>query len=95
MQPHQDRHREWLLLLDDEVEPKIIASNEPDLVVWGSIWTWHPKARIRFELVPDDGGGTRLRFILTDKVDPGPASVGHMRKRVNQLLAELLFSFGQ
>jgi hypothetical protein len=95
-QPHRDPHRRWLKLLEDEVEPKVIESREHDLVVWSSIWQMHPLARIRFELEPERGGGTQLRWILTDEVDPGPASVGHMRKRVQQLInAELRFSFGQ
>ncbi len=94
-EPHKDPRRDWLILLDDEVEPKIMEAAEYDLVVWSSIWSWHPKAMLRFELTPDDGSGTRLRFLLSDEADPGPASVGHMRKRPNQLLAELMFSFGQ
>ena len=95
-QPHRDPVRPWLKLLDDEVEPKIIESREHDLVVWSSIWQLHPHARIRFEIQPDGSGGTQLRWVLTDDKDPGPASVGHMRKRVQQLInAELRFSFGQ
>jgi hypothetical protein len=85
-----------LKLLDDEVDPRIIETHEHDLVVWASIWRMHPAARIRFELEPDGGGGTQLRWVLTDELDPGPASVGHMRKRIQQLInAEMRFSFGQ
>jgi hypothetical protein len=94
-QPHRDPGRAWLKLSEDEVEPAILEASDPDLVIWASIWTWHPDARIRFEITPDGHGGTSLRFILTDQTDPGPASVGHMRKRLNQLVAELRFSFGQ
>jgi len=93
-QPHRDPGRAWLTLSEDEVEPVIIEASDPNLVIWSSIWTWHPDAQIRFEIAADGHGGTSLRFILTDKTDPGPASVGHMRKRLNQLVAELRFSFG-
>jgi hypothetical protein len=92
--PDIDPLRRWLQLTDDEVEPTVLDASEYDLVVWSSIWTFHPQARIRFELAAD-GAGTRMRFILLDEIDPGPASVGHMRKRLNQLVAELRFSFGQ
>lgn len=94
-QPHRDPARRWLELLDDEVEPRVVEAREHDLVVWSSVWSWHPRAQIRFELAPDGHGGTRMRFILTDQDDPRPASVGHMRKRLNQIVAELRFSFGQ
>ncbi len=94
-QPNRDPARHWLKLHDDEVEPKVIDAHEHDLVVWSSIWRQHPHARVRFELEPS-GHGTQLRWILLDDVDPGPASVGHMRKRIQQLInAELRFSFGQ
>jgi hypothetical protein len=94
--PHRDPDREWLKLLADEIEPKIVDAHEYDLVVWSSIWKLHPHARIRFELEPERGGGTKLKWILLDSVDPGPASVGHMRKRIQVLInAELRFTFGQ
>lgn len=96
IKPHRDPARPWLKLLDDEIEPRILESHEHDLVVWASIWRIHPRARVRFELEPDRGGGTYLRWILLDESDPGPASVGHMRKRIQQLInANLRFTFGQ
>jgi len=95
--PHRDPARPWLKLLDDEVEPAVVEAREHDLVVWSSIWRMHPRARLRFEIEPDRSGqGSLLRWILLDEIDPGPASVGHMRKRVQQLInAELRFTFGQ
>jgi hypothetical protein len=94
--PHRDPARPWLKLLDDEIEPAVIDAHEYDLVVWSSIWRLHPSARIRFELEPDGEHGTQLRWVLMDEADPGPSSVGHMRKRVQQLInAELRFTFGQ
>jgi hypothetical protein len=94
-QPTRDPVRHWLILLDDEVEPSILEAREHDMVVWSSIWQLHPTAQIRFELEPH-GAGTQLRWVLLDETDPGAASVGHMRKRIQQLInAELRFSFGQ
>ena len=94
-QPHRDPHRHWLQLLDDEVEPKIVEPSEYDVVVWSSIWRMHPHACVRFELESAGGGGTQLRWILMDEEDPGPAPVGHMRERIQQLInAELRFTFG-
>ncbi|MBV9098950.1 MAG: hypothetical protein JO079_12930 [Frankiaceae bacterium] len=94
-QPHRDPCRPWLKLLDDEIEPVVVEAREYDLVVWASIWRMHPQAQVRFELEPD-GTGSFVRWILLDETDPGPASVGHMRKRIQQLInAELRFTFGQ
>jgi hypothetical protein len=93
-QPHRNPLRSWLKLLHDEVEPNIIEAQEPGLVVWSSLWVKRPQATIRFEIEPA-GAGTSLRWILTDESEPDPRLLGHMRKRVNQLIhAELLFSFG-
>lgn len=40
--------------------------------------------------------GCHLRWTLLDLDNPGPALVGHMCKRLNQIInAELRYSFGQ
>lgn len=93
--PNRDPARQWLVLLDDEITPTVVTSEEPSLVTWSSIWVKQPKAQIRFDISPD-GQGCRLRWTLLDDEDPGPERVGHMRKRLNQLInAELRYSFGQ
>lgn len=93
--PNRDPVRRWLQLLDDEVPPRVLESVQPGLVVWSSIWVKRPDAQVRFDLEAD-GQGCLLRWTLTDVEDPGPAVVGHLRKRLNVLInAELRHSFGQ
>jgi hypothetical protein len=96
IQPDRDPARPWLRLLDDEVEPNVIRSAQPDLVVWSSLWTKRPDATIRFDL-PPGGQGTDLCWTLT-VAEPAPddALTGHLRKRLNQLInADLRYTFGQ
>lgn len=95
VEPNRDPARRWLQLLDDEVPPTVLASTEHELVTWSSIWVKRPEAQIRFDIAAD-GQGSTLRWTLLGPDDPGPAAVGHMRKRLNQLInADLRFSFGQ
>ena len=57
-----------------------------------------PDAIVRFDLPPDSNGyGTDLRWtLLVDEPTPDASLVGHMRKRINQLInANLRFTFGQ
>lgn len=94
-EPNRDPAREWLILLADETAPSIVESEEPALVRWSSIWRKRPEAQVRFDIEPA-GQGCDLRWTLLDVEDPGPALVGHMCKRLNQLInAELRYSFGQ
>lgn len=96
-QPNRDPTRQWLLLLDDEVPPKVLEV-QPDAVVWTSLWNKRPDAVIRFDLPRDEGGyGTDLRWTLeVDEPVPDGALVGHMCKRLNELInANLRYSFGQ
>ena len=94
-EPNRDQARQWLTLLDDETAPKIVESEEPSLVLWFSIWPKRPEAQVRFDIEPG-GQGRDLRWTLLDVDCPGPALVGRMCKRLNQLInAELRYSFGQ
>jgi hypothetical protein len=94
-EPNRDPERPWLRLLDDEIPPTVLTSTEHELVTWSSIWIKRPEAQIRFDIAAD-GQGSNLRWTLLDPEALGPAAVGHMRKRLNQLInAELRFSFGQ
>src|SRR4051794_40499082 len=94
-EPNRDPARQWLALLDDEVPPAMLNCEEPIVVTWSSIWRKRPEAQVRFDIEPG-GQGCDLRWTLLDVADPGPALVGHMCKRLNQLInAELRYSFGQ
>ncbi|BEL06318.1 hypothetical protein Q0Z83_045090 [Actinoplanes sichuanensis] len=75
----------------------MIAAEQPNSVVWSSLWAKRPDAQIRFDLAADGTGGTRLGWTLL-VVEPLPDSsnLGHMRKRINELInANLRYTFGQ
>ncbi|WP_026316422.1 hypothetical protein [Actinokineospora enzanensis] len=96
--PHRDPTRPWLLLLKDEQEPQILEAVEPSLVVWSSLWTRRPDAVIRFTLEPgENANGTALHWaLLVDEPEPDASLVGHLRKRLNELIhRDLRHSFGQ
>ncbi len=95
-QPDRAGARKWLYLLDDEVRPRVVRGDEPAFVVWSSLWLKRPDAVIRFDL-PPGGEGTDLRWtLLVDEPVPGDALLGHMRKRLNELInADLGYSLGQ
>jgi len=98
--PRRPGARPWLKLLADESEPVIVESEEPNLVVWSSLWPSRPEDRVRFELAPVDSnrnGGTSLRFrLLTPERAPDASKSGHLRRRLNRLLfADLRYSYGQ
>ncbi len=95
--PARDPTRPWLLLLDDERSPRLIDAREPDLVVWSSLWEKRPDARVRFDLTSDGAAGTDLRWtLLVEEPLPDPPLLGHLRKRLNQLInANLRYTFGQ
>jgi hypothetical protein len=95
--PGGDPARPWLLLLDDERSPQLIDAAKPDFVVWSSLWETRPDARVRFDLTSDGAAGTRLRWtLLVDEPMPDPSLLGHLRKRLNELInANLRYTFGQ
>jgi hypothetical protein len=43
MRPRDPAARQWLDLLDDEEDPRILDSVEPVLVVWSSLWPDRPQ----------------------------------------------------
>lgn len=93
----RDPARPWLDLRDDEHRPRVVRAHGASTVVWSSLWTKRPDAIVQFELSPSVDGGTALRWTLyVDEPLPDAAAVGHMRKRLNQLInANLRFTFGQ
>jgi hypothetical protein len=97
LEPDRDPARPWLRLLADEVRPRIVEARPPALVVWSSLWPSRPDALVRFDLAPDGRGGTDLRWtLLVDEPLPDQSKLGHLRKRLNQLInADLRYSYGQ
>ena len=94
--PHQPGARPWLRLLADEIEPRVLVAQEPELVVWSSLWPRRPDDVLTFDLRPA-GPETALRWTLTTP-DPPPddSPTGHLRHRVNHLLwSDLRLSYGQ
>lgn len=66
------------------------------MLVWSSLWTKRPDATVQFDLLPGHGG-TDLRWTLyLDEPAPDQALIGHLRKRMNELInANLRYTFGQ
>jgi len=96
VEPHRQGARPWLNLLADEVEPTVLEAEEPNLVVWSSLWPSRPDDQVHFELTAV-GGQTSLKFtLLTPDEAPDQSKTGHLRRRLNHLLfADLRFSYGQ
>jgi hypothetical protein len=96
VEPDRDPARPWLRLLGDEQRPEVLEAAEPYLVVWSSLWSRRPDARVRFDLAPEDAG-TRLTWTLqVAEPMPDASQLGHLRKRLNQLInADLRYTFGQ
>lgn len=93
--PHRQPNKPWLVLEDDETEPSIADSERPNYVLWSSIWTKRPDARIRFDLDAAKGG-TDLRWtLLLDGPAPEDRLLRHMFQRINQLIdANLRYTYG-
>jgi hypothetical protein len=96
-EPDSDPARPWLRLLGDEQRPRVVEARPPELVVWSSLWPSRPDALVRFDLTSDGHGGTDLRWtLLVAEPAPDASKLGHLRKRLNQLInAELRYSYGQ
>jgi hypothetical protein len=94
--PRDPAARPWLALLGDEVDPRILDSVEPTLVVWSSLWPDRPEESIRFDIQPR-GEGCDLRWTLwTAGPAPSAGRIGHMRLRLNVVInRDLRLSYGQ
>ena len=98
VEPERDPARRWLVLLDDERAPRLLETDPPRLVVWSSLWDKRPDATVRFDIAAAASGqGSDLRWTLfVAEPAPEPALLGHLRKRLNELVnANLRYSFGQ
>lgn len=94
--PDRDPSRPWLHLLPDEQAPTI-SSTSAEAVTWSALWPSRPDAVVRFEMVPDGGSGTDLRWtLLVDEPLPDASKLGHLRYRINLLVhGHLRETFGQ
>ena len=94
--PGGDPVRPWLHLLADEQPPRVLRAEPPRLVVWSSLWPRRPDAVVRFDLAPR-GVETLLSWtLLVDDPMPDAALLGHLRKRLNELVnRDLRATFGQ
>jgi hypothetical protein len=94
--PHKQGTRPWLNLLSDEIEPEILVAEEPNRLVWSSLWPSRPHDQVLLEL-SSLGVETALTFtLLTPEEPPEASKLGHLRKRLNHLFgADLRFSYGQ
>lgn len=83
--------------MDDEQRPRVLDAHMPSLVIWSSLWVRRPDAVVQFHLAPDGGDGTDLEWtLLVAEPVPDASLLGHMRKRLNQLInANLRYTFGQ
>lgn len=93
--PNRQPTRPWLLLLDDEVPPRVLRTDEFTYVSWSSLWIRRPDAVLEIELA-ERRGGTSLHWTLTtDDPVPDDSLTGHLRKRTNHVFfADLRFSYG-
>jgi uncharacterized protein YndB with AHSA1/START domain len=94
--PNAAGSRPWLRLLEDEIEPRVLASEEPELVVWSSLWPRRPHDVVRLDLRPHDHGTAVRWSMTTDAEPPDESATGHIRHRLNHLLwSDLRLSYGQ
>ena len=96
VQPEREGTRPWLSLDADEAAPRILGAEEPNRVVWSSLWPSRPNDEVHFELAAI-GSETSLKFtLLTPDEPPDQSTTGHLRHRLNHLLfADLRYSYGQ
>jgi hypothetical protein len=94
--PRRPTARQWLELLPDEVDPRILETIKPERVMWSSLWPDRPDDLIRFDLRAA-GRECSLRWtLIAPNVPPRSSKLGHMRFRLNVLInARLRFSYGQ
>jgi hypothetical protein len=87
--------RAWLMLINNEVLPRVLESSRPTRVVWSSSWPDRPKDLVVLEL---EKPGERLlsRSPSSQTEMPDDSATGHFRKRISHLLfVDLRFSYGQ
>jgi hypothetical protein len=96
VEPHRVGARPWLVLLADEIEPRVLEAQNSQRVVWSSLWPSRPQDEVHLELT-EVHGETQLRFtLLTPTELPDESNARQLRKRLSHLLfADLRYSYGQ
>lgn len=94
--PRQPGTRQWLDLLPDETDPKVLDAQRPGRVVWSSLWPRRPQDEVHLTLT-SVGTDTLLGFTLVTPDElPDDNTVGHLRRRLNRVLfGDLRYSYGQ
>ena len=94
-QPHRQPSRPWLDPGHGEVEPRVLAADPPERLVWSSLWVDRPRDEIHLELSVA-GLETLLRFtIWTPDEHPGAVEAERLRRRLSVLFnEELRTTFG-
>jgi hypothetical protein len=83
-------------IVDDEIEPRVLDSSLPDVVIWSSLCPGRPDGQIRFDLPPAASGSLVRWTLSTPGEAPDESKIGHLRLRLNVLINEKLrYSFGQ
>jgi hypothetical protein len=95
-QPRRPSGRVWLHLLADEREPEVVDLEPPTSLTWSSLWPRRAGLLIRFDL-RRAGDETDLVWTLRSPTPvEDPSGVGHMRKRLNEIInRDLRYGFGQ
>lgn len=74
----------------------MLEVDPPHHVLWSSLWPDHPDDTIRFDVQADGQGGSSLEWeLLSDPPEPADDVLGHLRRRLNELINhDLRESFG-
>jgi hypothetical protein len=74
----------------------VVEARPPELVVWSSLWPSRPDAQVRFDIRPHREGTDLTWTLLLAEPLPDDSKLGHLRKRINQLInANLRYTYGQ
>jgi hypothetical protein len=83
---------DWFSLRPGEVEPRIVSTASPSLVVWSSLWPARPLDVIEFHLEPD-GAGCGLQLVWLTEAPPDGEAINLVRHRLNYAIGGELRGF--
>ena len=96
--PRTARARPWLFLDDHEREPRVLRREDPNSVVWSSIWPERSTDRVVFTIEAADSPNSTLalEWRLESDDDTDEDRIRQMRRRLDELFnRDLRLSFGQ